>query len=456
MMYPEQVKQLPSVDGLHMLFVSVAFAEVASNIVYVVVVERAYLLGNGATAIGIVLLLQAVAQVMFGSWAGGITDQLGFRKAASMSALLTIPLLLVLAFAQNILLVYGVAFLLMFARLYLIPARFGLIAQLSDKSRLAEANTAVLILTGVGSFIGPALGAALLLVADRFGLPLLVAGIGWLLSIPPLVLIQVEPMMPFAKLRPSFFAEVRTGWRLIYKRNTIKQVLICLLIAALLLGAITPLFTPLSRQLDLGSAGTGVFFSALGFGYLIGPVIAIPLFKRMRLSTSLLIAGLLAPIGLVLVGVLEHLAGVLIAIALVSTAGAGVNVIVTTITQRLTPPEHRGSVLGTEQTLIGLAWIVSLTFISSLTAVWETESYIRPLFMLLGSIGFLSILSCWLWNKRPIQAACTLCAPRFRLAPVVCWALRAAPPWMSGAASGVVCGKECHCCPNMTNVTNFI
>jgi MFS family permease len=219
----------PQSRGVLLLLLSVAFAEVASNVVYVVLVEKAYQLGNGVTAIGIVLILQAVAQVIFGSWAGGVADQLGFKKAASISALFTTPLLLALAFAQNILHVYAVAFLLMLARLLLIPARFGLISRLSDRSRLAEANTAVLILAGAGSFVGPAVAAALLLVADGFSLPLLVAGIGWLLSIPSMVMIQVKSDRPLVNLRPSFLEEVRTGWRLIHKRITIQQVLACLL-----------------------------------------------------------------------------------------------------------------------------------------------------------------------------------------------------------------------------------
>lgn len=435
---------LKQVRGVSLLLISTTFAELASNVVYVVLVERAYQLGKGATAIGIVLILQAAAQVIFGSWAGGIADRWGFRKAEGMAALLTVPLVLVLAFAENILLIYILAFLFMLARLLLIPARFGLVAQLSDKSRLAEVNTAILILAGAGSFVGPAIAAALLLATNDFSLPLLVAGVGWILSIPPLAMIRVKSKIPVAARRLSFFDEIQTGWHLIRKRITIRQVLACLILAALILGAITPLFTPLSRQLGLGSEGTGALFSALGFGYLIGPVIATALFKRIRLSTALLIAGLLAPIGLVLVGALQPLVGVLIAIALVSAAGAGVNVIVTTISQRLTPPDHRGSVLGTEQTLIGLAWIMSLGAITGITTVWEAESNVRPLFLILGSLGFISILSCWIWNRRPIQAACDHCEPRFRLSPVVCWGLQGAPFGLSGAACGLICGKECH------------
>jgi MFS family permease len=438
--------RIPQASGVLLLLLSVALAEVASNVVYVVLVERAYQIGGGATAIGIVLIIQAAAQVIFGSWAGGLADQFGFRRAAGMAALITTPLVLALAIAQNILFVYILAFLFMLTRLLLIPARFGLVAHLTDKSRLAEANTAILILAGVGSFVGPAIAAVLLVANENFGLLLLVAGAGWLLSIPPLVMIRAKPRTPIAARRLSFFDEMQVGWRLIQKRRTISQVLTCLIIAALILGAITLLFTPLSRQLGLGPEGTGIFFSALGLGYLLGPFIATVLFKRIRLSNVLLISGLLAPIGLVLIGTLENLAGVLVAIALVSAAGASLNVIVTTITQRLTPPNHRGSVLGTEQALIGLAWIVSLGAVTGVTAVWDAESNARLLFIVLGSIGFISILSCWFWNKRPIRAACELCEPRFRLSSVACWALQGVPFGLSGAGCGVICGKECQCC----------
>lgn len=432
-------------QGVSLLLVSAAFAESASNVLYVVLLERAYQLG-GTTAIGLVLILQAAAQVIFGSWAGGIADQWGFRKAAIMAALITAPLVFALAFAQNISLVYFLAFLFMLARLLLIPARFGLVSQLSDKSRLTETNAAILILAGAGSFVGPAIAAALLFTTNDIGLPLLVAGAGWILSVPPLAMIRLEPAKPVTSRRPSLFDEMQTGWRLIRRRITISQVLVCLLLAALFLGAITPLFIPLSRQLGLGSEGAGVFFSALGFGYLIGPAVATVLFKKIRLSTALLTAGLLAPIGLILIGTIEHLVGVLIAIALVSAAGAGVNVIVTTITQRLTPPKHRGAVLGTEQTLLGLAWIVSLGAVTGVTAIWKTELDVQLLFLVLGSIGFISILSCWLWNKWPFRAACALCEPRFRLSPVACGALQIAPFGLSGAACGALCGKECQCC----------
>ncbi|MGB3713619.1 MAG: MFS transporter, partial [Candidatus Promineifilaceae bacterium] len=340
---------------------------------------------------------------------------------------------------------YILAFLLMLARLLLIPARFGLVSQVSDRTRLIQTNTAVLILAGAGSFVGPAIAAALLLATGDLSLPLLVAGAGWLLSVPPLVMIRVKTGSSNSARRGTFFSEFRTSWRLIIKRQAIGQVLVCLIIAALTLGAITPLFSPLSRQLGLGAEGTGFFFSALGFGYLIGPVITTVLFKRIRLSSALLIAGLLAPIGLLLVGTFDYLPGVLIAIALVSAAGASLNVMVTTIIQHLTPPDHRGSALGTVQTIMGLAWIVSLGAITGVTTTWGAEPNVGLLFLILGSLSFVLILSCWFWNQRSIQAACDLCEPRFRLSSVVCWVLQGIPLGLPGAAHGQICGKDCHC-----------
>ena len=77
----------PQFLGVILLLVSAAFTKVASNIVYIVIVEQAYQLGDGVTAIGIVLIVQAGAQVIFGSWAGGLADRWGFRKAAGIAAL---------------------------------------------------------------------------------------------------------------------------------------------------------------------------------------------------------------------------------------------------------------------------------------------------------------------------------------------------------------------------------
>ncbi len=428
------------------LLFSSAISEVACNVVYIVIIERAYALGEGPASISIVMIIQSTAQVVFGSWMGGLADQLRFKRAAVIAILAIAALVFSLTFAKFVLFVYIIAFLLMLGRLLLIPARLGLVAQVTNNARLIEANTSLSILSGVGSFIGPAIAGMLLLASDDFDPALLVASGGWLLSLLPLTMIRMEPGNPISFRRTSPLEEIRNGWYLIRRRNTIKQVLWCLIVATLLLGAVTPLFTPLSRHFGLDSEGTGVFFSALGFGTLIGPLIATSLFKRLRLSTTLLIVGLLAPIGLVIVGMLSHLQGVLIAIAVAATAGAGLNVIVTTVTQRLSLSSHQGSVFGTEQTMLGIAWILSLAAITGLTALWDIELNVQVLFIALGGSGFVAILSCWIWNRQPIHKACDECEPDLRFTPVACQMLRSAPFQKSDTLYGIICGKECRGC----------
>ena len=438
--------RLAPIRGLFLLLFSSAISEVACNIVYIVLIERAYLLGGGPASIGIVMILQSTAQVFFGSWMGGLADQLRFKRAAIIAISAIAALVFSLTFAKVVTFVYIIAFLIMLGRLLLIPARLGLVAQLTDRARLIEANTTLSIMSGMGSFIGPAIAGMLFLASDGFSPALLAAGGGWLLSLLPLIMIRMKPGNPISLRRTFPLEEIRNGWRLIRRRNTITQVLWCLIVATLLLGAVTPLFTPLSRHFGLGSEGTGVFFSALGFGTLIGPLIATGLFKRLRLSTTLLIVGLLAPIGLVIVGMLNQLQGVLIAIAIAATAGAGLNVIVTTVTQRLSRSSHQGTVFGTQQTLLGLAWILALAAITGMTVLWDLESDVQELFIALGSSGFLAILSCWTWNRQAMRKACDHCDPDFRFASVACRFLHAAPFQLTDTLCGFICGEGCmHC-----------
>ncbi|HSF81942.1 MAG TPA: MFS transporter [Anaerolineales bacterium] len=440
-------------DLLLLLFSS-AISEVACNVVYIVIIERAFVLGEGPVSVGIVMIIQSTAQIFFGSWTGGIADQLGFKRTAVFAILAIVVLVFSLTIVKVVLFIYIIAFLLMLGRLLLIPARLGLIAQVTDRDRLMEANTSLSILSGVGSFIGPAIAGMLLLASDDFGTALRVASGGWLLSLLPLTMIRMGPGNPISLRRTFPLEEIRNGWHLIRRRNTIKQVLWCLIVATLLLGAVSPLFTSLSRHFGLGSEGTGVFFSALGFGTLIGPLIATGLTKWLRVSSTLLIMGLLAPIGLVIVGMLNNLQGVLIAIAVAATAGAGLNVIVTTVTQRLSRPGNQGSVLGTEQSLLGIAGILPLAAITGLTALWDIGSNVQVLFLALGSSGFVAILTCWILNQQTIQKTCDLCEPDLRFASVACRILRSAPFRFSDSLCSILCGYECQSCFSQEKAAN--
>lgn len=447
----EQLRQwfhLPDVlrdQGFLSLLFSTILAEVAGNIVYVTLLERAYQLGGKAASVGGVMLVQSAPQVLLGIWAGSLVDRLGKPKAAILATLANVALLAGLAMGQTILVVYLLAFLIMLARLVLIPARLALVPHISSKANLVTANTTLAIVTGVGLFLGPAISAALTLLTGGFQIPLFVAGLGFLLSVLPLLSISA----PGADTRPveqvSIWHEMRTGWRFIRQHKPVWRVLFCLAHFTLVMGAMMPLVTPLSREFGLGTEGTGLFFSAVGLGALTGPPIAAGLAKRLNPSVILLLAGLLAPSGALFIGLIDNLEGALVAIMLVHLAGASLNVIVITVLQRLTPLKIQGYVFGVEQALMGIAWVVSLATITGGLAILPEEVNTQVLFLLVGGVGFLIILTCWFRYRHQIQTACEVCEPRLQVLGDVCQAVCRSQLPVSGVTCRTICGSQRGC-----------
>jgi MFS family permease len=95
-------KRLPLPDvlreqGLLPLILSSTLAEVAGNMVYVALLERAYQLGGETASVGGVMLVQSAPQVLLGIWAGNLVDRLGKRKAATLATLAKAALVVGLA-----------------------------------------------------------------------------------------------------------------------------------------------------------------------------------------------------------------------------------------------------------------------------------------------------------------------------------------------------------------------
>ncbi len=418
--------RLPDViseQGFLPLLVSATLAEVAGNMVYVTLLERAYQLGHKAASVSGMLLVQSVLQALLGVWAGSLVDRLGKRQAAILATFGYATLAAGLVVGQAILVVYVLASLITLVRLVLIPARLALVPHVSSKANLVTANTALAVVTGVGLFLGPAMGAALTLLTGGFQVTLFVAGLGLLLSALPLLSMPAGRTGASFGKQVSIWRDMRIGWQFVRKHSPVWAVLLCLVHLTLIIGAAMPLITPLAHDLGLGAEGTGVFFSAVGLGGLIGAPLAITLFKRLGPSTALLLTGLLAPVGILLTGLVDSLEGALAAILLSAVAAASLNIVVITILQRLTPLKNQGSVFGVQQTLLGLAWVVSLAAVTGATAVWPGQIGTQVLFLWVGGAGLLMALGCWSWHRRQFQITARMCAPRIQVLGAVCQAV---------------------------------
>lgn len=396
------------VKGSLPLLVFTALNELASNLVFVSLMESANVVGRGASSVGAVLIIQCIAQLFLGSWAGSFVDRLGTRKAAiigtTAQALLTIGLIL----SRSVMVVYILAFHLMLARLLIIPARLALVRRVTSRTRLLGVNTAIEVLTGAGLFLGPSIGAILVLLTQKSVMPPAVAGMIFLVSAVPSLLINPAMVNPYkggmAQYK-SIFIQMRRTWGFIKKRRLIRLLLICRVHSTMLWAAVMPLLIPLSRKFGLGEEGTGVFVAAIGLGSLIGPVLAPVLFRHMKLSLAMLITGLMAPLATLLVG-LVHDAQVIVAlilIAVISLACAGLKVIVNTILQRLTPEFELGSVFGAEQTMLGLGWIIALAVVTLLMSPILLGLDLRTLFLFIGVGGLLMFSICWFVSRPELR-----------------------------------------------------
>ncbi|NIM94713.1 MAG: MFS transporter [Anaerolineales bacterium] len=390
------------INPLASLLISTILAEVAGNIVYVILMERAFILGDNGLSVGIILVIQSATQTILGTWEGTLTDRLGFRKASAIGLISQAVLALGLGLTQSIWIVYIIATSTTIARGFIIPARLSLVTRISSRTDRLTSNTAVSVLTGLGLLLGPALASMLTIFSHNFTLPAVVAAILLILSLLPITSKSSGSSYTITPVRRKVWIEIRQVWNLVSKNKPVQQVLVCLLFSSIMFGTVVPLLTPLGRQHGLGAEGTGIFIAALGLGWTIGPVISGILVKRSNYTPALFITGLLTPIAIFTIGFLPSVHGIIVALVLTSIGGAGLNVLVITILQRLMPNENQGSIFGTMQTLSGLVWIVSPILITSLAAMLPMDFDLQNLFYIIGLTGALMVLYCWFLDRRPI------------------------------------------------------
>ena len=103
--------------------------------------------------------------------------------------------------------------------------------------------------------------------------------------------------------------------------------------------------------LQAGEAGTGFLNAAIGVGGLIGAVGSGALVLRRRLGPPLVAGGVLLGLGLVVLGQSGSLAPALVAMTIASAGSLLMEVVSTTLFQRIVPDAVRGRALGVMETL---------------------------------------------------------------------------------------------------------
>ncbi len=112
-----------------------------------------------------------------------------------------------------------------------------------------------------------------------------------------------------------------------------------------------------------GEAGTGLLNAAVGVGGLIGALISSALVLRRRLAPPLIVGGIAFAASVLMLGQTGSLGLAMVALAVGSAGALLIEVIATTLFQRIVPDEIRGRAIGAMETLAVTAYAAGSFFV---------------------------------------------------------------------------------------------
>ena len=270
-----------------------------------------------------------------------------------------------------------------------IPALAG------DERQLGPANSAWASLDNVGFVIGPALGGLLVAasgVTFAFAINaatfLVIAAILW--GLPPSYGGARSAPKPEATVTPATQeppADVRSAVRPMVGIGLLHFT------GYLLVGGIPVLTVLLATDvLHAGEAATGLLNTAIGIGGVTGAIVSGALVLRRRLAPALTLGVLSIAGGLVVMGASGFVVGAMVAIALASAGNLVLEVVTTTIFQRVIPDRIRGRGLGVLMTVGTLAEVLGSLMLPILVAAGGPWPILAVLGVVMAAAGGASVL----------------------------------------------------------------
>jgi len=161
----------------------------------------------------------------------------------------------------------------------------------------------------------------------------------------------------------------------------------------LLVGGIPVLTVLLATDvLHAGEAATGLLNTAIGIGGVTGAIVSGALVLRRRLAPALTLGVLSIAGGLVVMGASGFVVGAMVAIALASAGNLVLEVVTTTIFQRVIPDRIRGRGLGVLMTVGTLAEVLGSLMLPILVAAGGPWPILAVLGVVMAAAGGASVL----------------------------------------------------------------
>ena len=309
-----------------------------------------YAESNSAVLLGIVGAARILPYVLLSVPAGMVADRFDRRMVLLVTDVARGILMLVLVVAVIVdaptIAIIGVSILAACFSTFFGPAIAALLPTLVDETDLGPANSAWATLDSLAFIVGPAI-AGILLATGGLAIAFLlnaisfavVAVVLWRLPVPPVA----EPVA--SEDEPSTAS--RAGWRQLARPLAGPFVLDSVI--SIVGGGIGVLTVVIAVDvLRAGEAGTGYLNAATGIGGVLAGIAGGALLAR-RLSVPLLLGGVVGGVGLAWLALTGDVVIAMLAIG-VAVAGLGLlDVVNTTLIQRIVPGELHGRAMGVLQ-----------------------------------------------------------------------------------------------------------
>jgi len=330
----------------------------------VVVYQRS----NSAALLGVVGAARVLPYVLLSVPAGIVVDRFDRRMVLLVTDIARGTVMLGLAalvwFNASLVAIIALTLLAATFSTFFGPAIAAFLPSLArDESELGPANSAWASLDNLGFVIGPALAGVLIAVGGLTFAFLLnavsfavVAAVLWRLPSRGGLAASAASAAAEAEAAGASVAPKPGGMALWPKLRELRRPLSGLavinLVGGFVFGGLGVLTVVIAIDvLQQGEAATGYLNAAVGVGGLVGAIGSGVLVLRRRLGPPLVAGGLVLALGLIFLGSSGSLLPALLAMAVASAGDLVMEVVATTLFQRVVPDEIRGRAYGIMHTI---------------------------------------------------------------------------------------------------------
>ncbi len=308
-------------------------------------------------ASGLVLAVDATAQLVVGVPAGALVDRLDRRKImlaceAAQAVTLGSLVLALLGGVASLWHMVFVAAVLGVCRALFEPAEDACLPRLVPDEQLATAVAMNAARSSLGQMAGTALGGALFAVFRW--LPFLLDLVTHCLAFVALLFLRVPPREPVTD-RPHFVREMVDGLRWVWLRREIRVTAFCAVVLNLFFTAFYLVVIVLAEARGVSAGAIGVMAAMLGVGGVLGSLIAPWLHRTLgpylSIASVFWVLTVLTPVAYFVSD--GYLMGGLF--ALMTLLAPTANTTISTHQLLLTPDSLRGRMSGVLSVVVGVA-----------------------------------------------------------------------------------------------------